>query len=174
LEVSYSQEIRVPVGDPKVGMIKIEKLLGVKVAEVAPDFQATTLDGKAIKLSDLRGKVVLLDFWATWCGPCIAELPNVKQAYEKYGKGGAFEIVGISLDQDPEQVRRFVKSQQMPWPQIVLGPGNPVAKQYNVTAIPATFLIDRDGKVIAKDLRGKDLDQELAKHIKPPAEAATR
>jgi peroxiredoxin len=155
-------------------MIKIDKLLGVKVAEVAPDFNGVTLNGFALKLSDLRGKVVLLDFWATWCGPCIAELPNVKQAYEKYGKGGAFEIVGISLDQDPEQVRRFIKSQQVPWPQIVLGPGNAVAQQYNVTAIPATFLIDRDGKVIARDLRGTDLDKELAKHIELPAEAAAR
>ena len=119
----------------------------------------TTIDGKELKLSDLRGKVVFIDFWATWCGPCIQELPVVKKTYDKYGKNGEFVVVGISLDESQDAVRNYVSNNELTWPQIVLGPAetNAVAKAYGVTGVPANFLIGRDGKVIATDLRGEFL-----------------
>jgi len=134
----------------------------------------TTLAGKKIKLSELRGKVVLLDFWATWCSPCVAEIPNIKRAYEQYNKDGDFVVVGISVDQDPSAVTRFLKTRGVSWPQIAAGPADisPIAKTYNVSGVPATFLIDRDGKVVAKDLKGRRLGRELNKLLKPSTKHA--
>jgi peroxiredoxin len=155
-------------------MLKIDKYLNVRVGDTAPDFIATALDGRQIRLDDLRGKVVLLDFWATWCAPCLAEMPNLKRAVDRYGKDGQFIVIGISLDSDAEFVRRFVQQRGIGWAQIVLGPAelNPVAKKYNVLGVPATFLIGPDGKVVAKDLRGLRLDAELTKLL--PAAVARR
>lgn len=172
MELSLEREIRVPVGDPKLAMLKIDKYLIIRVGETAPDFTATTLDGRPIKLDDLKGKIVLLDFWATWCAPCLAEMPNLKRAIDRYGKDGRFVVIGISLDDDAESVKRFVKQHGMGWAQVVLGPAeqNPVARKYNVSGVPAMFLIGPDGKVVAKDVRGRRLDTELSKLL-PPAVA---
>ena len=155
--------------------IDIEKFLIVAVGDTAPDFVGKSLDGQEVRLSDFSGKAVLLDFWATWCAPCVAELPNVHRVYERFGKDGQFAVIGISLDDDEQLVRRFVRRRELPWPQIVAGPAdrNPLAKQYNVTGIPATFLIDAHGRVVAKDLRGDALERELAKLIPPGPSAAT-
>ena len=95
-------------------------------------------------------KLFLLDFWATWCGPCIAELPNIKEVYEKYhGKG--FEIIGISLDTDEAALRKFIKENQLPWRQVFDGKRweTPLVQQYGVRGIPAQFLIDQEGRVIS-------------------------
>jgi peroxiredoxin len=167
MDISVTRDIRVPVGDPKLAAINIERFLIINAGEQAPLFAATTLDKQELKLEDLRGKVVLLDFWATWCAPCIAQMPKVKQAYEQFGADGGFVVVGISLDQDEAAVKQFVEKRGMPWPQIVLGPSeqNPVAKKYNVTGVPATFLIGRDGKVLATDLSGRALQRELRKQF---------
>ncbi len=168
MDLSFSREIRVPVGDPKLARIKIDKFLIIRVGEPAPEFAGKTVDGNELKLSDLRGKVVLVDFWATWCGPCIAEMPNVRKAHDKYGKEGDFVVLGVSLDEDEKKVQRFVKKQNIPWPQIVAGPAekNPIAKQYFVVGIPATFLIDAEGKIVAKDLRGRALQKEVRKLLR--------
>ena len=176
MDLSFTREIRVPVGDPKLAMIEIEKFLILRPGDEAPDFVATTLDGKPFKLSELRGKVVLIDFWATWCTQCIAELPNVKQAYEEFSKGGDFVVVGISLDDRDKSARQFCERNKVPWTQIVLGPAeqNPVAKQYNVSSIPATFLIGRDGKVVATDVRSWSLRHQLSSLLSPPKEQAGR
>jgi peroxiredoxin len=121
-------------------------------------------DGKVIDLAAYKGKVVLVDFWATWCGPCIAELPNVIAAYEKHHAQG-FEIVGVSLDEDRGKLDAFVKARNMTWRQHFDGKGwqNAAAQAWGIQSIPATFLIGADGKIVATDLRGSQLEQKLAK-----------
>lgn len=173
MEFSFTKEIRVPVGDPQVAMINIEKFLIIEVGETAPEFQVTTLEGTAFRLSDQRGKVVLVDFWATWCAPCIGDMPKIKRALETYGRDGRFVVIGISLDDPSSTVKEFVGNGRAPWPHAVLGPSetNPVAKAYNVSAIPATFLIGPDGKVVAKDLTGTRLERELSRLLPAMAHA---
>lgn len=148
-----------------MAQINIEKFNLINVGELAPAFAGKTIDGHEIKLADLKGKVVLIDFWATWCTPCLAEMPNIRKAYDKYASSDGFVVIGISLDEDPKSVARLARSKNIPWPQIVLGPAekNEIAKLYCVASIPATFLIDRHGKVVAKDLRGGALERELSK-----------
>lgn len=111
----------------------------------APDFTLKTLDGQEITLSQLKGKTVLLDFWATWCGPCRESIPHLIQLYHRYRQNG-FELIGMDVgESDVEAVRRFVKSMDIPYP-IVVTPDD-VAKRYRVSGIPATFLIDKEGNI---------------------------
>jgi peroxiredoxin len=128
----------------------------------APDFTADALDGNTVRLSDYRGKVVLLDFWASWCAPCRHEMPNVKRVYDAYHAQG-LEIIGISLDRAVSDARSFADEHGMSWIQVwdsqSGGPGP--ADQYGVTAIPMTFLIDRDGMVREIGLRGSALDAPI-------------
>ena len=112
---------------------------------LAPDFTLKTLAGKEITLSQLKGKVVLLDFWATWCGPCKESVPHLIQLYKDYRESG-FELVGMNVDKgDGEAVRRFIMSMDIPYP-VVSAPED-VVRSYRVTGIPATFLIDKEGKI---------------------------
>ncbi len=111
----------------------------------APDFTLKTLDGQEIILSQLKGKVVLLDFWATWCGPCREAIPHLIQLYKAYRENG-FEVIGMSLDKgDGEVVRNFAKSMDIPYP-IVMAPEE-VVRNYRVTSIPTTFILDKEGKI---------------------------
>lgn len=121
-----------------------------------------TLDGKSLSLDDYQGKVVLLNFWATWCGPCLGELPNVKANYDKYHSQG-FDIVGISLDEEEAELREFVEKRELPWPQIFDGMFSEVgdAHTYGVEAIPFTLLIGKDGKIAAVNPRDEDLEPEI-------------
>jgi thiol-disulfide isomerase/thioredoxin len=126
----------------------------------------TGVNGEKANLADMKGKVVLVDFWATWCGPCVAELPNVLKAYEAYHAKG-FEVIGISLDEDKGKLERFLKDKKMPWPQEFSGEGwgAPLAKKYGINSIPATFLIGKDGKIAASNLRGKALEAAVKKEL---------
>jgi peroxiredoxin len=129
-----------------------------------PDFSAQDLRGRPLTISQFKGQVVLVDFWATWCRPCLAELPNVKAAYEKFHDKG-FEIVGISLDSERETLDRFLEKEAMTWPQTTDGRGwdSRLVRQYGIMSIPATYLLNREGRIVATDLRGEDLENELSK-----------
>lgn len=136
----------------------------VAIGSMAPDFMLQTPEGKTIRLSDLRGKYVLVDFWASWCGPCMAEVPNVKKVYEKYHAKG-FEILGVSLDNKKELWTGAIAKHGLDWLHVssLEGWKCPVAALYSVTGIPATFLVGPDGKIVAKNLRGEELMKEVAK-----------
>ena len=124
----------------------------------------TALDGREVDLLKLRGKVVLIDFWATWCGPCIAELPNVKQAYADYHDKG-FEVVGVSLDseRDRQKFIDLVAAEGVAWPQRFEGAGwkDPLVKKYTIAGIPAMFLLDQNGMLVSTNARGPKLEAEI-------------
>ncbi len=126
--------------------------------------EGPTLSGSKFDIKKLRGKVVLVDFWATWCVPCVKEVPNLKKAYDKYHDKG-FEIVSISLDANKEDLTKFVDEEKMNWTHIYFGDNgdNPLALKYQVEAIPAMFLVGKDGTVIqlANDLRGEGALENL-------------
>jgi thiol-disulfide isomerase/thioredoxin len=129
----------------------------------APDFSQAKADGSQLKLSDLRGKVVLIDFWASWCGPCRRENPNVVKLYEQYGKDG-FTVLSVSLDKDKAAWLAAIEKDQLSWPNHVSDLKfwqNEAAKTYKVTGIPFTVLVDREGKIINTKLRGPELEQAL-------------
>jgi peroxiredoxin len=131
-----------------------------------PDFTEKDVAGKPLSIANYKGKVVLVDFWATWCGPCVRELPSVIKTYEAHHAQG-FEIIGISLDKDQQKLASFTKEKNMTWPQYFDGLGwqNKLAAKYGVQSIPATYLLDGQGIIIGKDLRGEALEQAVAKAL---------
>jgi peroxiredoxin len=136
--------------------------------------EGTLVGGETFDWKAYRGKVVLIDYWATWCGPCIQELPNVKENYDKYHDKG-FEVVGISLDSDSARLERFLAEQKIPWACLFkegAGWDHPMAKYYGVMGIPATMLLDREGKVVSMGARGGELGRQLASLLGPVEEAA--
>lgn len=131
-----------------------------------PDFNETDVAGQPLTIASHKGKVVMIDFWATWCGPCRAELPNVIAAYQKYHAQG-FDIIGVSLDEDKGQLLSYLKDPKMTWPQYFDGQGwtNKLAVKYGIRSIPATYLLDGEGRIIGKDLRGDALGQAVANAV---------
>ena len=129
------------------------------VGKKAMDFNVKDLDGNDLSLEQYRGNVILLDFWAVWCAPCIAEMPNVKQVYEKY-KDENFQIIGISLDQSRDKLVGYLEKEGITWPQVFDGNGwqNRVAQMYGINAIPHMYLIDGDGVIRKSDVRGPALE----------------
>jgi thiol-disulfide isomerase/thioredoxin len=119
------------------------------------DIKFTAVDGREVDVTKMAGKVVLIDFWATWCGPCVAEIPNVKKSYEKLHDKG-FEIVGISFDSDKDKLKGFVEEKEMPWPQYFDGAGwgNKFGKQYGINGIPTMWLVDKKG--VLREMNARD------------------
>ncbi len=129
----------------------------------APDFAQATPEGKLLKLSDLRGKVVLIDFWASWCGPCRRENPNVVRMYNVY-KDKGFEILGVSLDRDRQRWLDAIQADGLTWPHVsdLQQWSNAAAQLYGVNSIPHTVLLDKEGRILARNLRGEALERKLA------------
>lgn len=143
------------------------------------EVEGQTLAGKPIAWEKYRGKVVLIDFWATWCGLCVAEQPHVMELYQQYREKG-FEVVGVSLDDDKAAVERFVQQNSIEWP-TVLGPteqasgwNHPMVVRYGIHALPQAILVDQEGKVVHLNARGKALEQKLAEMLGAPVVANTR
>ncbi len=129
----------------------------------APDIALPTVNGDSIRLSSLRGKVVLLDFWASWCGPCRSSNKQLTKIYPKY-KAKGFEIFSVSLDEDKEKWKAAIKKDKINWLQVNDDGGKwnaQTAINWNIEAIPTSYLIDKNGKLVAMDLEGKELEKAL-------------
>jgi thiol-disulfide isomerase/thioredoxin len=152
------------------GMYRRLTLLG-KPMEIS----GTLLDGKPVDWESYRGKVVLVDYWATWCGPCRAEIPNVLEMYEAYHDKG-FDVLGISLDETAAAAEKYVAENKLPWASVFpknkdeRGWNNPLVAYYGITGIPTAILVGKDGKVVNMNARGPALSEELEKLLGPPAE----
>ncbi len=140
---------------------------GMLMGKHAGDFSQPTVDGKMVKLSDYKGKYVLLDFWASWCGPCREENPNVLAAYNRY-KDKGFDVLAVSLDKDVDKWVKAIKEDKMPWTQVsdLKVSKNDAVVQFGVLGIPDNFLIDPNGIVIARALRGEELNKKLEEVFK--------
>ena len=133
----------------------------------AIDFKASDIDGNTIELSKYKGKVVILDFWATWCPPCIKEIPNLKKIYSEF-KGDDFEIVSIALERRPkEHALKFVDDKGMSWVHIVdKAKGREIATKYKIQYIPTMYVINKKGDIIASGLRGDKLKEKISELLK--------
>ena len=146
---------------------RIKTLESVDIGKQAPDFTMNNPDGVPVTLSSLRGKIVLVDFWASWCGPCRRENPNVVNAYKKYSPLG-FDIIGVSLDRDMESWKKAIQDDKLTWTHVsdLQYWNNAASKQYGIMSIPSNVLLDKNGVIIARNLTGEDLHKKLEELLK--------
>jgi thiol-disulfide isomerase/thioredoxin len=157
-EITSSTAAEAGVKEAAKGLLTKLEAVGKPV-----DIKFTAIDGREVDLSKMKEKVILIDFWATWCGPCIREIPAVKAAYEKLNAKG-FEIVGISFDKEKDKLASFVAEKKMPWPQYYDGQGwaNEFGKKFGINSIPAMWLVDKKGNL--RDLEARtDLEEKIEK-----------
>lgn len=148
--------------------------LGINIGNKAPELIGQGPNGETIKLSDTKGKVVLLDFWAGWCGPCRRENPNVVKAYntykdKKFKNGDGFVVFNVSLDRTADQWKGAIKQDKLAWPYHISdlkGWQSKLGAVYGIRSIPANFLLDENGVILAKNLRGPALEAALEKYVK--------
>lgn len=141
---------------------EIDKLRALAIGQEAPEFAAYTPNNKLVKLSDFRGKYTLVDFWASWCLPCREENPNIVKQYHAF-KDKGFDVLGVSLDNNPGSWMRAIEDDKLEWTNIsdLQAWGSDLIIQYRIKAIPTSYVVDPDGKIIAKNLRGGDLEDFL-------------
>ena len=163
ITASYNQEIL----NSRVGKILVEKINApiepTSLGEIAPDFEGPSPSGEVLSLSDLKGKVTIIEFWASWCRPCRVENPNLVKLYKEMHPKG-LEIVGVSLDRNRSSWLRAIDDDGLVWSHVsnLKFWQDPIAKLYNITAIPASFIIDKEGRIIEKNLRGAQLAAKIS------------
>jgi peroxiredoxin len=152
-----------------LGVIEIGAKAVLKAGKLAPEFETATLNGKTIRLSDYKGKYLLLDFWAVWCGPCVAETPYLKEAYEAFKDNPKFAMVGLSLDPEKDEPIQYQKKNQLGWTQGFLGDWakSDIPNKFGVEGIPAIFLIGPDGTILKRDLRGDMIKAAIQSALSP-------
>ena len=168
--IKYSEYIKPKYPNHKVVKEFVARMMGVKpvsVGQPAPQFELPSIDGKMIKLSDFKGKYVLLDFWASWCAPCREENPNVVKVFNTY-KNKGFAVLGVSLDDNKNAWLKAVKDDNLTWTQVseLKRWEGKVATQYRVEGIPASFILDPSGKIVAKNLKGAKLEKFISENVK--------
>lgn len=158
----HGKAVKTKIGALKLPSVGSAAVPAAPVAKWRTDFSAPNPQGKTINLKESLGKVTIVDFWASWCGPCRRENPNVVAIYnELHSKG--LNIIGVSLDEDPTKWKEAIAKDKLVWTQVsnLKGWEDPIAKQYKVESIPATFILDQSGNVVAKDLRGDELKAKI-------------
>lgn len=170
--IKYAEDLKADFkNNPGVKLFinQMKSIKPVSIGQQAPDFTITDDTGKEFKLSEYKGKYVMLDFWASWCAPCRSENPNVVRLYNQY-KGNGFNIVGISLDEDKKAWQQAIEDDQLTWRHAIETQrfDGKLIKEYRIEAIPSTFIIDPSGKIIAKNLRGADLEDFLKNTFTQP------
>lgn len=151
----------------KLVSTKLENKSKLDIGKIAPNFTLQSVNGKDISLNSIRDKIIIIDFWASWCAPCRAENPNLKDIYNKYHSKG-LEIISISLDKSRMAWTKAIKQDELPWIHLsdLMGEQSPVSKDYNINGIPFTLVLDKDKKILAKNLKGLELKETISKFLK--------